>query len=117
MLTSRIVGEGAIERNVTASPRFSRDIYPPIAVFRHYTKRVMHRFGEATRRVRIRRFASNASSYRVLVLGGGAGGQAVSSALSRRLGKGAVGVVEPASVSRHDFHRRARQRESEMNRV
>ncbi|XP_065839419.1 sulfide:quinone oxidoreductase, mitochondrial-like isoform X3 [Oscarella lobularis] len=58
----------------------------------------MHRFGEATRRVRIRRFASNASSYRVLVLGGGAGGQAVSSALSRRLGKGAVGVVEPASV-------------------
>eukprot|EP00118_Oscarella_pearsei_P003380 m.14087 g.14087 ORF g.14087 m.14087 type:complete len:129 (+) comp25488_c0_seq1:93-479(+) len=43
-------------------------------------------------------YAANSSSYKVLVLGGGAGGQSVSYALSRRLEKGAVAVIEPADT-------------------
>ncbi|KAJ1675546.1 hypothetical protein EV182_001056 [Spiromyces aspiralis] len=46
------------------------------------------------------RLASTAapSSYKVVVIGGGAGGLAVSSTLSNTLGKGEVAVVDPSSV-------------------
>ena len=37
-------------------------------------------------------------SYRFVVVGGGAGGLAVASTLSRRFGKGATAIVEPCEV-------------------
>ncbi|KAJ1793688.1 hypothetical protein LPJ77_003319 [Coemansia sp. RSA 2523] len=45
------------------------------------------------------RFASTAasSSYKIVVIGGGAGGLAVSSTLSEKLGAGEVAVIEPAT--------------------
>ncbi|EGD77928.1 flavo-binding protein [Salpingoeca rosetta] len=42
--------------------------------------------------------ARRAKHYKVLTVGGGAGGLAVSSTLSNKLGKGAVGIIEPSSV-------------------
>ncbi|KAJ2668490.1 hypothetical protein IWW42_005166 [Coemansia sp. RSA 1085] len=50
-------------------------------------------------RPRWARFASTAapSSYKLVVIGGGAGGLAVSSTLSEKLGKNEVAIVEPAA--------------------
>ncbi|KAJ2076964.1 hypothetical protein H4R24_005408 [Coemansia sp. RSA 988] len=48
--------------------------------------------------VRLMSSAAAPSSYKLVVIGGGAGGLAVASTLSARLGRGAVAVVEPSDV-------------------
>eukprot|EP00043_Microstomoeca_roanoka_P014600 m.144906 g.144906 ORF g.144906 m.144906 type:complete len:430 (-) comp16054_c0_seq1:3037-4326(-) len=42
--------------------------------------------------------ARRSKHYKVLTVGGGAGGLAVSSTLSKKLGKGAVGIIEPSAI-------------------
>ena len=44
---------------------------------------------------------SPALSYHCVIIGGGTGGCAMASKMSRKLGKGKVAVIEPAQVSRH----------------
>ena len=47
--------------------------------------------------------AASRAHYRVLVVGGGTGGQAISSSLSRKLGRDKVAVIEPSDVRNMRF--------------
>lgn len=50
-------------------------------------------------KIAVRQLAAASNNYKLICVGGGAGGVAIAAKFSRTLGEGAVAVVEPSDVS------------------